>query len=259
MGLEITVRDRIATIVMNRPEALNSFDLEMRRQMHEAWTRLRTDDDIWVAIITGAGEKSFSTGSDLKNSLPSQRSFASQQYGSDPVPTFLGDLHLVDKPVIAAINGYAVGGGMELALACDIRLCADNASFGLTEVKIGSIPGGGGTQRLTRAIGMSDAMLMLLSGDRIDAAEAHRIGLVSRVYSRDKLMEEATALARRICDNAPLAVRAVKRVAYQGLDVPLPHGLAMERQVFGLLYSSADRIEGRKAFTEKRKPVYTAQ
>jgi E-phenylitaconyl-CoA hydratase len=259
MGLEITVKNRIATIVMNRPEALNSFDLPTRKQMHEAWTRLRTDDDIWAAVITGAGEKSFSTGSDLKNSLPSDRSFASQQYGGEPVPTFLGDLHLVDKPVIAAINGYAVGGGLELALACDIRLCYSNASFALSEVKIGSIPGGGGTQRLTRAIGMSDAMLMLLSGDRIDAAEAHRIGLVSRVYPQEQLMQEATALAERICANAPLAVRAVKRVAYQGLDLPLPHGLAMERQVFGLLYSSADRIEGRKAFSEKRKPVYTAQ
>jgi E-phenylitaconyl-CoA hydratase len=259
MGLEITVKNRIATIVMNRPEALNSFDLPTRKQMHEAWTRLRTDDEIWAAVITGAGEKSFSTGSDLKNSLPSDRSFASQQYGGEPVPTFLGDLHLVDKPVIAAINGYAVGGGLELALACDIRLCSSNATFALSEVKIGSIPGGGGTQRLTRAIGMSDAMLMLLSGDRIDAAEAHRIGLVSRVYPQEQLMQEATALAERICANAPLAVRAVKRVAYQGLDLPLPHGLAMERQVFGLLYSSADRIEGRKAFSEKRKPVYTAQ
>ena len=259
MGLQLTVKDRIATIVMDRPEALNSFDMDMRRQMHEAWQRLRSDDEIWAAIITGAGAKSFSTGSDLKNSLPSQRSFASQQYGGEPVPTFLGDLHLVDKPVIAAINGYAVGGGLELALACDIRVCSDNASFALSEVKIGSIPGGGGTQRLVRAIGMSDAMLMLLSGDRVDAAEAHRIGLVSRVYPQDQLLAEATALAQRITANAPLSVRAVKRVAYQGLDVPLHHGLAMERQVFGLLYSSADRIEGRKAFSEKRKPVFTAQ
>lgn len=259
MTLDISVKDRIATITINRPQALNSFDMETRRQMHEAWRRLRTDDEIWVAIITGAGEKSFSTGSDLKNSLPSERSFASQQYGGDPVPTFLGDLHLVDKPVIAAINGYAVGGGLELALACDIRLCSENASFALSEVKIGSIPGGGGTQRLVRAIGMSDAMLMLLSAEKIDAAEAHRIGLVSRVYPQAELLAQATALAQRITANAPLAVRAVKRVAYQGLDLPLSHGLAMERQVFGLLYNSADRIEGRKAFSEKRKPVYTAQ
>jgi E-phenylitaconyl-CoA hydratase len=259
MALEITVKDRIATITMNRPHALNSFDMETRRQMHDAWHRLRSDDEIWAAVITGAGDKAFSTGSDLKNSLPSERSFASQQYGGEPVPTFLGDLHLVDKPVIAAINGYAVGGGLELALACDIRVCSNNASFSLSEVKIGSIPGGGGTQRLVRAIGMSDAMLMLLSGDKIDATEAHRIGLVSRVYAQSELLDQAIALAQRITANAPLAVRAVKRVAYQGLDVPLSHGLAMERQVFGLLYSSADRIEGRKAFSEKRKPVYTAQ
>ncbi len=259
MPLTITVQDRIATITLNRPQAYNSFDMEMRTEMQAAWRRLRSDDEIWVAIITGAGDKAFSTGSDLKNSLPSQRSFASQQYGSEPVPTFLGDLHLVDKPVIAAINGYAVGGGLELALACDIRLCSENASFSLSEVKIGSIPGGGGTQRLVRAIGMSDAMLMLLSGDRIDAAEALRIGLVSRVTAQADLLEQANGLARRIAANAPLAVRAVKRVAYQGLDVPLQHGLAMERQVFGLLYSSADRIEGRQAFSEKRPPVYRGE
>lgn len=256
MGLKFDVKEGVATIVLDRPEALNSFDLDMRREMHAAWRRLITDDEIAVAIITGAGEKSFSTGSDLKKSLPSDRSFASQQYGGEPVPTFLGDLHLVDKPVIAAINGYAVGGGLELALACDIRLCSDNASFALSEVKVGSIPGGGGTQRLVRAVGMSDAMALLLTGDRIDAAEAHRIGLVTRVVPQAQLMQEAAAMAARIAANAPLAVRAVKRVVYQGLDVPLQHGLAMERYAFGLLYSSADRIEGRKAFAEKRKPVY---
>ena len=259
MGLTLTVKDRIATLVLDRPEALNSFDMPMRREMHEAWDRLRRDDGIWVAVITGAGDKAFSTGSDLKNSLPSTKSFASQQYGGEPVPTFLGDLHLVDKPVIAAINGYAVGGGLELALACDIRICSSNATFALSEVKIGSLPGGGGTQRLVRAIGMSDAMLMLLTGDRVDAAEAHRMGLVSRVTTPEGLMEEVYAIAQSIAANAPLSVRAAKRVAYQGLDVPLHHGLAMERQVFGLLYSSADRIEGRKAFTEKRKPVFKAE
>jgi E-phenylitaconyl-CoA hydratase len=256
MGLKFEVKERVATITLDRPEALNSFDLDMRRDMHAAWRRLMTDDDIFVAIITGSGDRSFSTGSDLKNSLPSDRSFASQQYGGEPVPTFLGDLHRVDKPVIAAINGYAVGGGLELALACDIRLCSENASFALSEVKIGSIPGGGGTQRLVRAIGLSDAMTLLLTGDRIDANEAHRIGLVTRVFPQDTLLQEATAMAQRIAANAPLAVRAVKRVAYEGRDVPLAHGLAMERYAFGLLYGSADRIEGRKAFSEKRKPAY---
>jgi E-phenylitaconyl-CoA hydratase len=256
MSIQITVKDRIATIVLDRPEALNSFDMPMRLQMHEAWDRLRHDDEIWVAVITGAGDKSFSTGSDLKKSLPSEQSFASQQFGGEPIPTFLGDLHLVDKPIIAAINGYAVGGGLELALACDIRICSENATFALSEVKIGSLPGGGGTQRLPRAIGLSDAMLMLLTADRFDAAEALRMGLVSRVVPQEQLLAEALSIATRITANAPLAVRAVKRLVYQGMDVPLPHALSLERYVFGLLYSSEDRVEGRKAFSEKRKPNY---
>jgi E-phenylitaconyl-CoA hydratase len=256
MSIKITVENRIATIVLDRPESMNAFDMPMRLEMHAAWDRLRRDDDIWVAIITGAGEKSFCTGSDLKNSLPSEKSFVSQQFGSEPIPTFLGDLHLVDKPIIAAINGYAVGGGLELALACDIRLCSQNAVFALSEVKIGSIPGGGGTQRLPRAIGLSDAMLMMLTGDKFDADEALRMGLVSKVLPREALMEEAHAIATRIAANAPLAVRAVKRLVCQGMDLPLPHALQIERHVFGLLYNSDDRIEGRKAFTEKRKPQF---
>lgn len=256
MSIKITVEDHIATILLDRPEALNAFDMPMRLEMHQAWERLRTDDDIWVAVITGAGQKSFCTGSDLKSSLPSQQSFASQQFSGTPIATFLGNLHLVDKPIIAAINGYAVGGGLELALACDIRICSDNATFALPEVKVGSIPGGGGTQRLPRAIGLSDAMLMMLTADRFSAADALRMGLVSKVVPQEGLREEAMGIARRITANAPLAVRAVKRLVYQGMDVPLPHGLLEERYVFGLLYASEDRIEGRKAFAEKRKPEY---
>jgi E-phenylitaconyl-CoA hydratase len=145
---------------------------------------------------------------------------------------------------------------MELALACDIRLASENAQFALSEVRIGSIPGAGGTQRLPRAIGASNAMLMLLTGDRIDAAEALRIGLVSKVVPADQLMSTAQTIARRIAQNAPLAVRAVKRLVQQGMDMPLNAAIDTERYVFGLLRDTEDRIEGRRAFQEKRSPAY---
>ena len=253
--VEVTVENRIATIVLNRPQAMNSVDPETRSLLHALWQRLRTDDDIRVAIITGAGEKAFCTGSDLKKTMPSDESAAQQLFGGGNRGSLVTGLD-TDKPLIAAINGYAMGGGMELALACDIRVCSDNAQFALSEVKIGSIPGAGGTQRLPRAIGMSDAMLMLLTGDRVDAQEALRMGIVSRVVPQSELLATARNIAERIAANAPLSVRAVKRLVRQGLDTPLAHALESERYVFGLLYDSEDRLEGRKAFAEKRKPRY---
>jgi E-phenylitaconyl-CoA hydratase len=149
-----------------------------------------------------------------------------------------------------------MGGGMEIALACDIRIASETAQFALSEVKVGSIPGSAGTQRLPRAIGMSDAMLMLLTGDRISAQEAYRNGLVSKVVPAAELMPTAYEIARKIAANAPLAVRAVKRLVKRGMDLPLSHAAELERFAFGLLYQSEDRIEGRKAFAEKRKPQY---
>ena len=256
-AVEVTVENRIATVTLNRPEAMNSVDPDMRALLHKTWERIRTDDDIWVAIITGAGEKAFCTGSDLKKTMPLEESFASQTFG----PKISGAGRMIDgldmdKPLIAAVNGYAMGGGMELALACDIRICSENAQFALSEVKVGSIPGSGGTQRLPRAVSLSNAMLMLLTGDRVDANEAHRIGLVSKVVPQTELMEAARDIAQRIAANAPLSVRAVKRLVRQGMDLPLAQAIDAERYVFGLLYGSEDRIEGRKAFAEKRKPNY---
>jgi E-phenylitaconyl-CoA hydratase len=167
----------------------------------------------------------------------------------------LSKLH-TDKPVIAAINGYALGGGLELALLCDVRIASSKAIFSLPEVGIGSIPGAGGTQRLIRAVGRSDAMMMLLTGERIDAAEALRIGLVSRVVEPEALQDAARALALKIASNAPLAVAAVKRLARIGVELPLAAGLELEQHAFGVLRDSEDRIEGRMAFAEKRKPVF---
>ena len=256
-SVEVTVEQHIATVLLNRPEAMNSVDPGMRALLHQTWERIRTDEDIWVAIITGAGDKAFCTGSDLKKTMPTQDSFARQTFG--PLIPGAGATTSgmdTDKPLIAAVNGYAMGGGLELALACDIRICSRNAQFALSEVKVGSLPGSGGTQRLPRAVSLSNAMLMLLTGDRIDADEAYRIGLVSRVLPHTELMKAAGEIAEKIAANAPLSVRAVKRLVRQGMDMPLSHAIDTERYVFGLLYNSEDRIEGRKAFAEKRKPNY---
>lgn len=255
MALDIVVKDHVATLTLNRPEAMNSIDPEMREQLHAAWKRIKEDDDIRVVILTGAGEKAFCTGSDLKKTMPPKESFAELTFGRAYSDHLLAGLD-TDKPLICAVNGYAMGGGMELALACDIRVASDNAVFALSEVRIGSIPGAGGTQRLPRAIGSSNAMLMLLTGDRVDAAEAMRIGLVSKVVSREQLLPAAQEIARRIAQNAPLSVRSIKRLVVSGADMPLPAALDNERYVFGLLRDTEDRIEGRRAFQEKRSPVY---
>lgn len=254
-SVEVSVENRIATVTLNRPEAMNAVDPEMRGLLHQTWERIRTDDEIRVAIITGAGDKAFCTGSDLKKTMPTQETFARQAFARGNSGAIIAGL-ATDKPLIAAVNGYAMGGGMELALACDIRICSENAQFALSEVRVGSIPGSGGTQRLPRFVGMSNAMLMLLTGERVDANEAYRIGLVSRVVPQRELLAAAREIAEKIAANAPLSVRAVKRLVAQGMDMPLAHAIDVERYVFGLLYSSEDRIEGRKAFAEKRKPNY---
>jgi len=255
MPLDITVEDHVATLTLNRPEAMNSIDPEMRTELQAAWKQIKEDDDIRVAVLTGAGSKAFCTGSDLKKTMPPKESFAELTFGRAQSDHLLSGLD-TDKPLIAAVNGYAMGGGMELALACDIRVASDNAVFALSEVRIGSIPGAGGTQRLPRAIGISNAMLMLLTGDRIDATQALQIGLVSKVVPQEELLSCALDIARRIANNAPLSVKAIKRLVYEGMDMPLAAALNNERYVFGLLRDTEDRIEGRKAFQEKRQPVY---
>ncbi|WP_186426190.1 enoyl-CoA hydratase/isomerase family protein [Cupriavidus metallidurans] len=255
MSVIIEVTEFVAVITLNRPEAMNSIDPEMRAALKEAWKRIHADDAIRVAVLTGAGDKAFCTGSDLKKTMPPAESFASSTFGQAESDHLLAGL-TTDKPLICAINGYAMGGGLELALACDIRVASENAQFALSEVRIGSIPGAGGTQRLPRAIGASNAMLMLLTGDRVDAAEALRLGLVSKVVPREALLETAVGIAQRIAQNAPLAVRAVKRLVQQGMDMPLNTAIDTERYVFGLMRDTEDRIEGRRAFQEKRAPRY---
>jgi E-phenylitaconyl-CoA hydratase len=255
MALLYEVREQIATVTLNRPEAMNSLDPGTLAELNDAFQRANEDDDVRVVVLSGAGNRAFCTGSDLKKTMPPKESFAELTFGKPKwLYPFAG--MEIDKPAICAVNGYALAGGMELALACDIRIASTNAQFGQSEVCVGSIPAAGGTQRLPRAVGLSDAMLMMLTGDRIDAEQALRIGLVSRVVPPEDLARTAREIALRIAINAPLAVRAVKKLAREGLDLPLLAGVQMEQFALGLLRDTQDRIEGRRAFQEKRTPSY---
>ena len=255
MPIVKTVQDGVAIITLNRPEAMNSIDPESNEQLLAIWDQVSSDEEVRVVVLTGAGERAFCTGADLKKTMPPADSAARQVFRAGTRHSNFGTLQ-TDKPVIAAINGYALGGGLELALLADIRICSDNAQFGLPEVRVGSIPGAGGTQRLIRAVGQSDAMWMLLTGERIDANEALRIGLVSKVVPLAALQETAINLARAMAANAPLAMTAAKRLAMTGRELPLAGGLELERQAFGVLRDSEDRLEGRRAFADKRAPLF---
>jgi E-phenylitaconyl-CoA hydratase len=250
-------QESVATVTLNRPEAMNALDPETWSELLACWEEIRGDDAVRAVILTGAGERAFCAGADLKKTMPQQESFAQLAFGGDGAAgaSLIRRLE-TDKPVLCAINGVALGGGLELALSCDIRLCATPARFGLTEVRVGSIPGAGGTQRLPRIVGLSNAMLMLLTGEPIDSAEALRIGLVSRVTAPEVLLEEAATIAAKIVANAPLAVRAVKRLVTHGADLPLQAAIDVERLTWGVLRDTEDRIEGRLAFQQKRKPIY---
>jgi (E)-benzylidenesuccinyl-CoA hydratase len=255
MPIDVTVKDGIATVVINRPEAMNSIDPDTRQELYKLWDRIRDDDDIHVVVISGAGDRAFCTGADLKKTFPPKESFAELFFGRNN-PGNITHGFGADKPIIAAVNGYAMGGGMELALACDICIASERAKFALSEVRVGSIPGSGGVQRLPRTIGKSDAMLLLLTGDTVDAHEAMRMGFVSKVVPHGEILSAALDIARRIAANAPLAVRMVKRLVTQGMEMPLVYATDLDRYLWGLIRDTDDRIEGRKAFSEKRKPAY---
>jgi E-phenylitaconyl-CoA hydratase len=253
--LQFSIDRHIAVITLNRPQALNAINGELRRALQATWQRIRDEPEIRVAVLTGAGERAFCVGSDLKEARANPPSHAEATFG-DAGPDHLLAGFDTDKPVICAVNGLAIGGGLEVALACDIRICAEGAEFGMGEVRVGSIPGAGGTQRLPRAVGPSLAMYMLLTGDRIDAPAALRAGLVSEVTQAAELMPRALRIAERIAANAPLSVRATKRLAVRGPDLPAGIGLEVERMAWGIIRDTDDRAEGRTAFREKRPPVY---
>ncbi len=246
-------RGAIALLTINREQALNAIDARTSSEMYRAWVDFRDDDSLRVAILTGTGTKAFSTGMDLVATARGENQFE----GGRPVPFGGFTKRLtIDKPIIAAINGYCLAGGLELALACDIRICTPGARFGLPEVRWAIMPGAGGTQRLPRAIPQAWANYMILTGEQIDAETALRIGLVSHIVPDEELLPRALEIAGIICERGPLAVRAAKEAIRRGMEMPLEHGLAFEDLLLGRLFATDDAKEGPRAFAEKRKPEY---
>ena len=252
-------QDRIVTITINRPEARNAIDPETHEALIAAWTRFRDDDSAWVAILTGAGDQAFSAGADLKKFVPAEfggrGGAAHNAFGLGGITRGLE----IWKPMIAAINGFCLAGGLEQALACDLRIAAPHARFGLTEVRWAIMPGAGGTQRLPRAVPLAKAMEMILTAEHVTAEEALGLGLVNKVVPLPQLMPAARALAELLCERGPLALRAAKEAVIRGLSLPLADGLQLEASLSGVLRRTEDAIEGPKAFAEKRKPAFKAR
>ncbi len=255
MSIDLAIdSDGIAVITINRPEKRNALDAEHYRGLSEAWVQIRDDDGIRVAIVTGAGDKVFSAGADLKSWVGRKVEMSSLWQTQRDM--LLNRGLEVWKPVIAAINGHCIAGGMTLMLATDIRVAASHATFGLSEVKRGIIAANGGTQRLLHQMPHAIAMEMLLTGDSIDAEAAARWGLVNQVVAADKVMETSMAYARKVAANAPLAVQAAKELALRGSDSGLAAGLRFEQFVNHILQRTDDAGEGKAAFAEKRAPKF---
>jgi len=251
--VEYTREGKIAIFTINRPEALGALNVEGMTQLHNALLDFRDDDELLVGIITGTGDKVFSAGVDIKDYLPFVKRTTDK-----PWKRPAGIMRGLDiwKPLIAACNGLTIGGGLELALACDMMIASENATFGLPEVTVGVCPGGGGTQRLPRTIPLHLAAEMLFTGKVIDAQEAYRIGLVNKVVPIDQLISEASKLAETICKAAPLAVRVTKEAMMRGLSMSLEDGLRLEDEFTRYIMSTRDFEEGITAFRDKRKPKY---
>ena len=235
-------KGHIAHITLNRPEASNAINQQLAQELDEVCRRINQDDGIYVVTVTGAGDKAFCGGSELEPVEPRCR----------PAGAVAG----IDRPVIAAINGDAMGLGLELALSCDIRLASVQARFGLTQVAQGVIPMDGGTQRLPRIVGKGKALELIFSAETISAEEALEIGLVSQVVPQKNLAAEAETLAQTIASKAPIALRYIKEAVNKGMDVTLEQGLRLEADLYFLLHTTADRTEGIKAFLEKRPPQF---
>lgn len=253
--VEFESKDGIALITLNRPEKLNAMHEAMWAEVIQAWDRFSADPDLRVAVVRGAGEKAFSAGMDLKERAgtgdPRARDFWDSAKAQD-----LGRRESIWKPMIAAVQGYCLAGGFEIALACDIRICSEDAVFGLPEIKRGFFPGTSGTIRLPRIVPLGLALEMLYTGEPIHAEEAFRSGLVNRVVPRAELMTAAETLARSIADGPPLAIQAVKEVVLRGLDLSLSDAIRFEAGFRALVGHTEDAREGPKAFSEKRKPEY---
>lgn len=258
MPINTQTQGHVLVVTIDRPEAMNALDPAMTSALEAVWQEFEASDRWRVAVLTGAGDRAFSAGADLKTLLPAFRQRVNAG-DSTAVWNFGGGLARgieFSKPLVAAVNGHALAGGLEMALACDIRLCSPNATFSLAEAKWAVTPGAGGTQRLPRAIPLGMAMEMLLTGTSIDAQTALRCGLVNRVLPQEALLDDALALANRIAAAGPLAVKSIKRSVREGFEHGMEQGMRREHDAFVAIMSSEDAGEGYVAFAEKRTPVY---
>lgn len=246
------VKDHVAYITFNRPERMNALGRELATELRQAQASFAEDDDAWIGVYTGAGERAFCAGRDLKEVASTS---SGEGGGGGFSPNFERIAPDIGKPTIAAINGAAYGGGLELALGCDIRICSENATMALAEVKVGLCPPNG-SFALPRLVGLSNAMWLLLSGEPANAAEALRMGLVTRVVPQAELMDTATTMAKTIAGNAPLAVRATRKLATLGLEMPRDYGRLMGSALISSVWGSEDAVEGARAFAEKRPPEW---
>lgn len=248
------VRDRIAYVTINRPEKLNALNRETVTEIDSAFVAAAADPEVGAVILTGSGPKAFVAGADI-GELARQTPLAGKEY-SIYGQSVLTRIESLGKVVIAAVNGFALGGGCELALACHIRIASENAKLGLPEVTLGIIPGFGGTQRLARLVGKGKGLELIMSGELIDAKEAHRIGLVNRVAPEGQAVTEAEKLAKTILSRGPVAVGLAIEAVNEGLEMPLEEGLFLEATLFGLVVTTEDFKEGTAAFLEKRKAAF---
>jgi len=243
-------KNQIAYVTIDRPKVLNALNMATMQELKQAFASIKDDDEIRVVILTGAGEKAFVAGADIGEL--SQHSPVSAKEYTHKGQAVVDAIEDLGKPVIACVNGFALGGGCELAMACTMRLASENARLGQPEVKLGLIPGYGGTQRLPRLVGKGIAMQLVLTGEMISAQEAHRIGLVNEVVPAGELIARAEAIAAKIIANAPLAIQYAMEAVNHGLDLPLAEGLFLEATLFGVCCATEDKNEGTKAFLEKR-------
>ncbi|MCA8943137.1 MAG: enoyl-CoA hydratase/isomerase family protein [Planctomycetes bacterium] len=253
-AIQVEREGYLAVVTINRPEKLNALDHDTIGELQAQFEALSAEDGVGAIILTGAGEKAFVAGADI-GGLVGQGVFRGKrnaQHGQ----SLTRAIERSPKPVIVAINGFALGGGLELSLACDLRFASDNAKLGLPEVSLGIIPGYGGTQRLPRLVGLGNALQLILTGDHIDAAEALRIGLVNGVFPQADLLDEVKKVAMRIVSRGPHAVALAKQAARRGTQMTLDEGLELEADLFGAISATEEMDEGLKAFLEKRKPAW---
>jgi len=249
--------DGVMTLTLNRPEIMNSLNFDMLRALRDQIEAVRFNPDVRVVIITGAGEKAFCAGADLKERATMPPDKVKEFILT--IRTLFSAIEYLNKPVIAAVNGIALGGGTEMALAADIRIASHNALMGLTETRLAIIPGAGGTQRLPRLVGKGKAKELIFTGQRINAEETLRIGLVNKICPLEDLLTEARNMAAMICETGPIAVEQAKYAINYGLETDLNTGLAIESNAYWLTIPTKDRLEGLAAFREKRKPVFKGE